>query len=97
MRFIFYIILPLETALSTLENGQHPAFQRVIFDELLAQRLSMQFARNHRARLLAPKFIKNPQIVEQLLQELPFQLTDAGKKYLKKLLSILCKRNLCFD
>ena len=44
---------PPDTLLHTVEDGTHPALRRLAFDELLAQRLSMQFARQQRAALTA--------------------------------------------
>jgi ATP-dependent DNA helicase RecG len=45
---------PPDTSLHSLEMGEHPALKRLVFDELLAQRLSMQFARHSRHQLSAP-------------------------------------------
>ncbi len=41
-----------DMALQTLEQGDHPGLKRLAFEELLAQRLSMQFAKRQRDTLL---------------------------------------------
>jgi len=71
---------PPDVSLQTLESGQHPAIQRMAYDELLAQRLSMQFARRRRAHLHAAAIVENHEKQEAFLQQLPFALTDAQRK-----------------
>lgn len=71
---------PPDVALYALESGQHPAIQRMAYDELLAQQLSMQFARKKRAHLHAPRIKAQPEIQQQFLQQLPFSLTSAQQK-----------------
>jgi ATP-dependent DNA helicase RecG len=61
----------------SLETRQHPAMKRIIFDELLAHRVSIQFARQHRAQLSAPAFPNETKLHNQLLNQLPFELTAA--------------------
>ncbi|WP_028372221.1 ATP-dependent DNA helicase RecG [Legionella lansingensis] len=68
---------PPEISLQTLEEGSHPALQRLAFDELLAQRLSMQFARQHRHNLSAPSMTVDTILREQFIKQLPFALTKA--------------------
>ena len=71
-----------DTSIQSLEEGAHPALKRLAFDELLAQRLSMQFAREQRAALSAPRLsatISMP-LIEQFLAILPFQLTAAQQR-----------------
>ncbi|WP_083500948.1 ATP-dependent DNA helicase RecG, partial [Legionella brunensis] len=71
---------PPDTSLSTLEEGNHPAMQRLAFDELLAQRLSLQFARQHREMLLAPTLPIEQNLEQKFLQQLPFSLTKAQRR-----------------
>lgn len=71
---------PPDTAVSTLEEGRHPALQRMVFDELLAQRLSMQFARQHRAGLSAPVISRTDEAQARFLAQLPFALTAAQQR-----------------
>lgn len=67
-------------ALATLENRSHPAWQRLAYDELLAQQLSMRqhYARRKRAR--APAIPHSATLVPVLLAALPFELTAAQQK-----------------
>jgi len=51
-----------------------------VFDELLAQRLSMQFARKERATLSAPPLPTATALTEQFLTILPFTLTNAQRR-----------------
>ncbi|MFY7697805.1 MAG: ATP-dependent DNA helicase RecG [Legionella sp.] len=71
---------PPDIALRTLEEGHHPALKRLAFDELLANRLSMQFARGQRMMLTAPPFKENKMIEQQFLSALPFSLTGAQQR-----------------
>ncbi len=71
---------PPDISLHTLENGAHPALKRLAFDELLAQRLSMQFAREQRATLIAPSLASTHTLLEQFLAILPFALTNAQQR-----------------
>lgn len=68
---------PPDSCIQLLENGSHPGLKRLVFDELLAHRLSMQFARQQRAKLSAPVFMPATQQVDALLLQLPFTLTAA--------------------
>ncbi|MFI4962608.1 MAG: ATP-dependent DNA helicase RecG [Legionellales bacterium] len=68
---------PPDTSLKSLEEGNHPALKRLVFDELLAQRLSMQFAKETRNTLLAPAIPLEAKITKAFLSALPFQLTQA--------------------
>ncbi len=67
-----------ETSLAALEDRSHPAWQRVKFDELLAQQLAQQQARAKRATLLAWPMAQTPgpqSLARRLLGVLPFTLT----------------------
>lgn len=69
---------PAPAPLATLEDRSHPAWQRLKFEELLAQQLSQLQARRERARLRAPVLKGRPDgLRERLLQALPFGLTGA--------------------
>ncbi|WP_419420275.1 ATP-dependent DNA helicase RecG [Legionella sp. D16C41] len=68
---------PPDTTMNTLEEGTHPALQRMSFDELLAQRLSMQFARLYRSQFYAPPFTLDESLYNRFLHQLPFSLTQA--------------------
>ena len=71
---------PPDTSLQALEDGKHPALKRLVFDELLAHRLSMQFARESRKTLQAPAIPIETKLTSQLLKALPFNLTQAQKQ-----------------
>lgn len=60
-----------------LETGDHPGLKRLAFEELMAQQLSMFFARQQRALLVAPPMSRNNTLAEQFLSLLPFRLTQA--------------------
>lgn len=68
---------PPDSCIHTLENGSHPGLKRLVFDELLAQRVSMQFARQQRSKLRSPIFKPADEQIESLLSILPFSLTAA--------------------
>lgn len=68
---------PPKIPLQTLETSCHPACQRLIFDELLAQQISMEFARTQRKALIAPIMPVNDDLKTQFITNLPFQLTLA--------------------
>ncbi|NNM65294.1 MAG: ATP-dependent DNA helicase RecG [Burkholderiales bacterium] len=67
-----------EVSLATLQDRSHPAWQRVKFDELLAQQLAQQQARARRATLRAwPMAAQrgSQSLTRRLLEVLPFTLT----------------------
>jgi ATP-dependent DNA helicase RecG len=84
---------PLRTALNllhhpgrdegveALEDHSHPAWQRLKFEELLAQQLSQLQAHEARAQLAAPALRPKPGgLAAQLLAALPFKLTAAQER-----------------
>jgi ATP-dependent DNA helicase RecG len=84
---------PLRTALNllhhpgrdegveALEDHSHPAWQRLKFEELLAQQLSQLQAHEARAQLAAPALRPKPGgLAAQLLAALPFKLTAAQQR-----------------
>jgi len=68
-----------------LEDGAHPALKRLAFDELLAQRLSMQFARQQRKTLTAPAFPMEHELINQFFSNLPFTLTSAQRRVFEEI------------
>jgi ATP-dependent DNA helicase RecG len=76
---------PPGVALATLEDRSHPAWQRLKFDELLAQQLAQAQAQAERARLRAPVLapraggLHDP-IYDRLHAALPFTLTAAQQR-----------------
>ena len=76
---------PPDISLQSLEEAAHPALKRLVFDELLAKRLSMQFAREQRAALSAPHFPIDTQFTTTFLANLPFKLTAAQQRVFKEI------------
>ncbi len=76
-----------QTQLATLQDRNHPAWQRLKFDELLAQQLSQLQAKRERARQRAPAFANaagapRNALPARLLAALPFTLTPAQQRVL---------------
>ncbi len=67
--------------LATLEDHSHPAWQRLKFEELLAQQLSQAQAQAARALLTAPVLPRRTDgLAASLLAALPFALTAAQQR-----------------
>jgi ATP-dependent DNA helicase RecG len=72
--------------LDTLHERSHPAWQRLKFEELLAQQLSQLMAKRERAQQCAPAFRLQPaRLHERLLATLPFSLTAAQRRVLEEI------------
>ncbi|WP_421217569.1 ATP-dependent DNA helicase RecG [Aeromonas enteropelogenes] len=71
---------PPLVALPLLENGQHPAQQRLVLEELLAHNLSVLKVRAQSQTQLARALKPAPKLVEQLLGALPFKPTGAQSR-----------------
>ncbi|MEP7056797.1 MAG: ATP-dependent DNA helicase RecG [Caldimonas sp.] len=70
-----------DVGLATLEDHSHPAWQRLKFEELLAQQLSQLQAKRERERQRAPRFtLRRGGLQESLLAALPFELTAAQRR-----------------
>ncbi len=75
-----------EVSLATLEDKTHPAWQRLKFEELLAQQLSQLQAKNERALQRAPRFgVRAGGLQEKLLAALPFSLTSAQRRVVEEI------------
>ena len=69
-----------DVGLLTLEDRSHPAWQRLKFEELLAQQLSQLQAKRERELQRAPRFtVRAGGLQERLLAALPFRLTRAQR------------------
>ncbi len=68
---------PAEAAQSSLVERTHPAWQRIKFDELLAQQLAMKKARAARDLKSAPRLIGKTKLTKAFKATLPFALTNA--------------------
>jgi ATP-dependent DNA helicase RecG len=72
---------PPSAPLATLEEHSHPAWQRLKFEELLAQQLSQAQAQAQRALLAAPALVPQPGGLQARLHAvLPFLLTAAQQR-----------------
>ena len=70
-----------DVQLDALEDRSHPAWQRLKFEELLAQQLSQLQAKQARALQVAPAFqLVRGGLQERLLAALPFALTSAQRR-----------------
>ncbi|AUZ04628.2 ATP-dependent DNA helicase RecG [Vitreoscilla sp. C1] len=68
-----------------LHNGHLPAWQRLKFDELLAQQLSMKLAYQQRCQGSATPLIGNGRYTPILLEALPFALTAAQQRVVQEI------------
>jgi ATP-dependent DNA helicase RecG len=68
---------PLDSALTELESHRHPAWQRLAFDELLAQQLSLTAARRQRRSHRTTPLPAQQTLTTAFTQALPFDLTGA--------------------
>ena len=76
---------PPEFTAAQLSDGTLPAWQRLKFDELLAQQLSMRLARQKRISGQAAPLTGNGTLSQPLLNALPFALTRAQEKALAEI------------
>lgn len=83
---------PPSASLAALEDHSHPAWQRLKFEELLAQQLSQLQAQRERALLVAPALRgRAGGLHEQLLAALPFQLTAAQQRVAEEIAGDLAR------
>jgi len=72
---------PPQVPLAALHDHSHPAWQRLKFEELLAQQLSQQQARRERESLRAPALApRTGALADRLRAALPFALTAAQQR-----------------
>ena len=71
---------PPDISLDILEKGQHPAQQRLIFEELLAHNLAMQKVRLGTQQFLALSLHYQTDLKQRFLASLPFQPTNAQNR-----------------
>ena len=75
-----------DQAVEALEDHSHPAWQRLKFEELLAQQISQLQAQADRATLAAPALQPAPDgLAVKLLAALPFQLTGAQQRVVSEI------------
>jgi ATP-dependent DNA helicase RecG len=71
---------PADAALAELDAHRHPAWQRLAFDELLAQQLSLAAARAQRRTLTTQPLPAQQRLTADFLAALPFALTAAQQR-----------------
>jgi ATP-dependent DNA helicase RecG len=76
---------PPDVELNSLAQHTHPAWERLKFDELLAQQLSMRTAHQARREHSAPILASSGQLAAHLLTELPFKLTHAQQRVFQEI------------
>ncbi len=79
-----------QTNISQLLEGTHPAQQRLALEELIAHRLHLQSWRATKQQHTAA-IIQNSQLADHLLQQLPFQPTQAQLRIMGELADDLKK------
>ena len=84
---------PPRTSLAQLEDHSHPAWQRLKFEELLAQQLSQRQAKLEREKLRAPPLkASHGGLVDRLLAALPFSLTAAQQRVVEEIAQDLARQ-----
>ncbi len=82
---------PPDVSLAQLEARSHPAWQRITFDELLAQQLSLRRAYAARRARGAPRLVGTGQLTGGLLASLPFALTAAQQRVWREIAADLAQ------
>lgn len=82
---------PANASVEQLAKGEHPAQQRLAFEELLAHHLSMQRLRQSIRQQGAPAFNKDQQLTTQFLKQLPFTLTSAQRRVSHEVCADICQ------
>ncbi|MCQ8878967.1 ATP-dependent DNA helicase RecG [Pseudoalteromonas shioyasakiensis] len=70
---------------SALEFGTHPAQQRLVFEELLAQNLSLLKLRQQGQQAKAIALTSNPELENNFLAQLPFAPTNAQSRVVNEI------------
>jgi ATP-dependent DNA helicase RecG len=81
LRFVHHP--PLQVDLQALSERRHPIWDRLKFDELMAQQLALRMARARRESRTAPAAQVEPArlgLPQALLESLPFELTAAQRR-----------------
>jgi len=81
INFIHYP--PPDVSLQKLDEGSHPAQQRLAFEELLAHQLSLQKLRQRVQAQGAEKLSDGGELLQAYIKQLPFELTGAQQKVMR--------------
>ncbi len=76
---------PPEAKLQLLRDGKHPTQQRLAFEELLSQHLSLQRVRQKTQALRATPLVDQGQLREKFIKILDFKLTQSQEKVLREI------------
>ena len=76
---------PTDASRDQLFSHTHPAQYSLIFEELLAHRLSLRQLRQKQQQHAAPAIHSSQQLAAQLIQQLPFDLTHAQTRVLNEI------------
>lgn len=76
---------PPDTDLQQLAEGDHPARQRLAFEELVAHQVSLRQMRYRHRQHQAPAIAAEHDLVPALLEKLPFQLTAAQRRSINEI------------
>ena len=82
---------PPHADLAALAQGVHPTQQRLAFEELLAQHLSLKQLRAKVRRLHAPPLQGEGALRRRLVEQLPFTLTPAQQRVVAEILADLAQ------
>ncbi|MFT5210600.1 MAG: ATP-dependent DNA helicase RecG [Flavobacterium sp.] len=82
---------PKEVALSQLEEGIHPAQQRLAFEEMLAHHISMRLIRKEMLSLQSVAHQSPAEQYKKLKQQFGFQLTKAQTKVAREIEADMAK------
>ncbi|NUR23391.1 ATP-dependent DNA helicase RecG [Frateuria sp.] len=82
---------PPDAPLAELVSGRHPAQQRLAFEELLTQHLSLKRMRAAVRRRRAPVFDGAGELRAGFVERLPFQLTGAQRRVAGEVLGALAQ------
>ncbi len=82
---------PPDAQVEILEQGRHPAQQRLVFEELLAHHLSMKHRRAQLSRQRAPVIQAPGRLAAALLARLPFALTGAQQRVIAEIVADLAQ------
>lgn len=80
---------PTDANMLQLNQGSHPAQQRLIFEELVTHQISLLTRRAYIRQISAPRFSSSKVLAKTLLEGLPFQMTNAQKRVSKEILQDL--------
>ncbi len=82
---------PSHAQQSILLKGNHPAQQRLAFEELLAHHLGLRRLRQNMQEKIAPKLSSTEQLFDTLLKNLQFKLTRAQQRVISEIKADLQK------